>query len=200
MIKAICFDLDGVYFTSAGVNTFKQALVDLGVTPQDVEYMLYGKPMKEFKRGEIEEGAFWKNAVEYWKLDKSPQEIIDLLTLGYEIDPEVGELVKKVRDNGYKTCICSNNYVTRINALEKKFNFLDNFDSYVFSYEIGIIKPDKGIFEELVKRTGVKPSELVYSDDGEDKLKGALEIGINAFLYENFEQFKDKLIELGVKI
>jgi len=63
-----------------------------------------------------------------------------------------------------------------------------------------MLKPDKKIFLELVKQANVEPKELAYSDDGEDKIKGALEVGINAFVYKNFEQFKDELVKLGVKL
>lgn len=200
MIKAICFDLDGVYFTSKGFSSFKEKIMNLGVSKEDTDYYLHGEPMLEFKRGEVSEEDYWQGAVDYWNLDIAPSEIIELLPLGYEIDPEVHKVLEQVKESGYKTCICSNNFVTRIEKLQKKFGFLEDFDVAVFSYEIGVTKPDKKIFEELIRRTNVKPEELVYSDDGEDKLKRALELGINAFLYENFEQFKDKLLELGVNL
>ena len=200
MIKAICFDLDGVYFTSAGFSTFKENLAKLGVDQTAIDYILHQEPMRKFKKGKIDEGIFWQNAIEYWKIDKSPQEIIDLLSQGYEIDPQIHSILEKVKAPGYKTCICSNNFVTRINQLEAKFNFLKDFDVAVFSYEVGVLKPDKRIFEELIKRAQVKPEEIIYSDDSEEKLAGALELDIQAFVYENFEQFQNKLIELGVQI
>jgi len=50
MIKAICFDLDGVYFTEESFKIFKQSIVDLGVEYKDVEYTLHKEPMAEFKK------------------------------------------------------------------------------------------------------------------------------------------------------
>ena len=70
----------------------------------------------------------------------------------------------------------------------------------IFSYEVGVIKPDKKIFEILVESAEVLPKELIYSDDSEMALQGAKEVGINAFVYEGFDKFKNKLIELGVKL
>ncbi len=200
MIKAVCFDLDGVYFTSKGFSSFKESIMDLGVSKENVDHILHGEPMMKFKRGETKEEVFWKETIDYWGISKTIEELMGLLVSGYEIDQSVSEVAKKVRENGYKTCICSNNFVTRIKKLEEKFGFLKDFDVPVFSYEVGITKPDKGIFEELIRRSGVLAEEIVYSDDGEDKLKGALELGINAFLYEDFEQFKKELTKLGVKI
>ncbi len=197
-IRAICFDLDGVYFTSAGFKSFKQRIMDMGVSKEKVDYILHGEPMDRFKRGEVQENEFWQDAVQYWGLPVSPDEIIRLISLGYEVNPEVDSLVKRLRSNGYLTCICTNNFSTRINKLEERFHFLQHFDVRVFSYEVGILKPDKKIFEVLVERCKCKPEEIVYSDDNESKLRGAKELGIESFVYDDFESFIQHLIELGV--
>lgn len=199
-IKAICFDLDGVYFTSNGFKSFKQKIIDMGVSKEDVDFILHGEAMDRFKRGEVSEEAFWEEAVNYWKLLLQPKEIIDLLPLGYAVNKEVDSQVKSLRSKGYLTCICSNNFPTRINQLEERFHFLQHFDVHVFSYQIGVMKPDKRIFKALVEKLNCLPEEIVYSDDNEDKLVGAKELGIQCFLYKDFESFKHQLISHGVSL
>lgn len=198
MIKAVCFDLDGVYFTSQGFSKFKEELVNLGAEPEKVNYFFHKEPMEKFKKGEVGANEYWKEAIKYLQISLSPYEIINLLPKHYEINPQVKEYAGSLRQKGYKTCICSNNFTTRVEKLQEKFRFLDNFDFAVFSYEIDVLKPDKEIFEELVKRSTVEAKEIAYSDDSEEKLSGALALGINAFLYEGFEKFKTKLENLGV--
>ena len=46
MIKAICFDLDGVYFSENGFKSFKQKIIDMGADT-------------EFKRGTTKEQEYW---------------------------------------------------------------------------------------------------------------------------------------------
>lgn len=198
MIKAVCFDLDGVYFTSQGFSKFKEELTNLGAKPEKINYFLHKEPMEKFKKGEVGAAEYWKEAIEYLQIPLSPHEIINLLPKHYEINPQVKEYADSLRQKGYKTCICSNNFTTRIEKLQEKFNFLKDFDFAVFSYEIGVLKPDKEIFEELIKRAALDAKEIAYSDDSEEKLSGALALGINAFLYEGFEKFKTKLENLGV--
>lgn len=197
-IRAICFDLDGVYFTSAGFSSFKQKIMDMGVSKDDVDHILHGEPMDRFKRGEVGEEVFWQEAIEYWKLPTAPDDVVRLLPLGYEINAAVDQLVREVRARGYQTCICSNNFTTRVNALQEKFGFLEKFDVHVFSYEVGVLKPDKKIFEALVEAVRCKPEELVYSDDNEDKLTGARGLGITCFLYVDFNSFMQQLRTLGI--
>jgi glucose-1-phosphatase len=199
MIKAITFDLDGVYFIN-GKSNFIFSLIKLGVTEEEVKrvFLESDQMNKYYKTGKMSDNEFWRWAASEWNLEKTPKELIELLISGYEVDKDVVETVKRVRKSGFKTLICTNNFPARINGLQGKFNFLDNFDEKVFSYNIGYLKPDVKIFEELVKVSGVKANEIVYADDNEDKLTGAKQIGMNAFVYEGFDKFKKKLKDLGV--
>ncbi len=96
--------------------------------------------------------------------------------------------------------ICSNNYPTRVNALQKKFHFLDNFAAAVFSFEVDAMKPDIRIFQALIDKSGLKPEEIVYADDMEIALSGARALGINAALFTTFENYCQYLISLGVNL
>ena len=199
MIKAICFDLDGVYFTDKGKKAFHKALTDLSGSEEKVIHFLYkSDEMANFSSGNITENDLWDFARNYLNLNLTNQAFRDLWVKEYETDENVKSTVLKARKNGYITCICSNNNAARVEELDKKFNFLNNFDVKVFSYKIGFFKPKKEIFQELIKQSKVKPEEIVYSDDKEDRLTGAFELGINTFVYENFEQFTNELKKLGV--
>jgi len=199
-IKAICFDLDGVYFTSAGFSSFKQAICDMGVSKEDVDYILHGEPMEAFKCGEVEEEAFWEHAIQYWRIPIGRAALLELLPKGYEVNQEVEDFRARLKEGGYQVCICSNNFTTRVRLLDKKFNFLSKFDVAVFSYDVGVLKPNKEIFRALVEKLNCLPEEIVYSDDNEDKLVGAKELGIQCFVYEDFESFKQQLISHGVSL
>ncbi|MFA6270721.1 MAG: HAD-IA family hydrolase [Candidatus Paceibacterota bacterium] len=119
---------------------------------------------------------------------------------GYDVDETVVSMVKKLREAGYKTAICSNNFPARINGLQDKFGFLNDFGIVALSYEVGESKPSKKIFEELVRKSGVEAGSIVFADDNSDNLDGAKEVGITTFLYEGFEKYLEQLTNIGVKI
>jgi len=62
---------------------------------------------------------------------------------------------------------------------EQHFNFLSDFDVQVFSYEVGFNKPDPKIFQALIDRSGVLPSELFYADDNQSCVDAAKSLGIS---------------------
>lgn len=155
---------------------------------------------QEYKKGKIGDQEFWAWAINEWGIDKTVEEIIDLLIQGYEINQPVRDVVKKVRASGYKTLICSNNFPARVNGLQQRFSFLDDFDTAVFSFTVGAAKPSKKIFKELVNQSGLKPEEIIFADDNPNNLVGAEKVGITTFLYRDFDSYLRKLTELGVEV
>jgi epoxide hydrolase-like predicted phosphatase len=197
MIKAVTFDLDGVYFTPQSFPNFKANLPKKVKDEEKVNWVLYQSPqMLDFKKGKFSESDYWDFAKKELGMEISNEEIFKILRDSYSVNSSVRDYVLKIRSNGLKTCICSNNFVTRKRELDIKFNYLKDFDVVVFSYEVGIMKPDRGIFEALIKQSGVKPDEIIYADDDQSKLAGAIELGIRSFVYEGFEKFQEKVNSL----
>lgn len=201
MIKAITFDLDGVYFPNGKPN-FIKAICNLGVSEDEVKRVFLKSPEMndQYKVGKMTDEAFWAWANQEWKLDKTPQELMDLLVAGYDVDENVAEIVRNVRKNDYKTLICSSNFPARINGLQNKFGFLNDFDVAVLSYQVGENKPSLKLFEELINKAEVNPEEIVFADDYEPCITNAKSLGITALYYEGFDKFVEQLKNLGVKI
>lgn len=197
-IKAVCFDLDGVYFTPESFKRFKNVVAKDADKPISDYVFHESKEILQFKKGEISENEYWDFVRLQLEITLSNEEIFKIMRDSYETNPQVVEIVHRVRKNGFKTCVCSNNYVTRIRELNNKFKFLDDFDTQIFAYDVGVLKPDKKIFEALINQSKVKPSEIIYSDDSPDKLKGATELGIHTFVYEDIKSFINKLKSFGV--
>lgn len=118
----------------------------------------------------------------------------------YDTDENIVKTVKKVRQLGYKTAICTSNFPARINGLQEKFGFLNNFDVKVLSFEVGVNKPEKDIFMKLIEMSNVKPNEIVYADDSVESVDSAKELGITTYFYDNFENYVKFLRDFGVDI
>lgn len=201
-IKAICFDLDGVYFTPQGKQSFHRALSEeFGADPAAVDQIMYrSDEMRQLVTGEITPAQFWNFLRQHTGIAATDEELVARWIRDYEIDTDVQKAVHSAKAQGFITCVCTNNNAARLPALEAKFGFYKDFDVVVSSHEIGHTKPSKEIFEALLERTGVQAGELVYSDDNSERLQGAEDLGINVFVYENFGQFLARLSELGINL
>lgn len=201
-IKAICFDLDGVYFTPQGKQSFHRALSEeFGANPAVVDEIMYrSNTMRDLVTGKIEPHDLWEYVRNETDITASDEELVSRWIRDYQIDLDVQKAVRSAREQGFITCVCTNNNAARLPALEEKFGFYRDFDAVVSSHEVGYTKPSKEIFEALLEKTGVQANELVYSDDNPKRLKGAKDLGINVFVYESFDQFLSKLKKFGITL
>lgn len=202
MIKAICFDLDGVFFTNKGKQSFQTAMTTEFGIPEDVakDFMTKSSWMAQLVRGQLTPTQFWSRFRELKWTDMSDEELAQRWVKDYEIDQDVLEAVKNAKAQGYKTCVCTNNNAVRLPLLVERYKLNDLFDVIVSSHEVGFTKPDLKIFEALLTKLDVKGEELIYADDNPDRLQGARDLGINTFQFHNFQQYLAELKKLGVDL
>lgn len=62
------------------------------------------------------------------------------------------------------------------------------FDDMVFSYVVGVVKPNPKIYEVSLMHLGVNPSEAIFVDDLERYVAGANDLGMHGVVYQDFEQ------------
>lgn len=82
----------------------------------------------------------------------------------------------------------------------RHFNLMQYIEVIISSCHEGIGKPDKEIYEALIKKTNLKPNEALFIDNSEYNLTPAREIGINTIFFENFDQTVSDMRKLGINI
>ncbi len=68
--------------------------------------------------------------------------------------------------------------------LREKFNLGRYFRGFVISGDVGVQKPDPGIYRRLMERTGRGPNETVFVDDRLRNIEAAAILGMNAILFK----------------
>jgi epoxide hydrolase-like predicted phosphatase len=72
------------------------------------------------------------------------------------------------------------------------------FDDMVFSFEVGMTKPDKKIFELACNRLQVLPAETIFVDDVDRNCEAAQELGMKSIIYTDFASMLRQLHTLLV--
>ncbi|PZM86402.1 MAG: hypothetical protein DLD55_05750 [candidate division SR1 bacterium] len=108
-------------------------------------------------------------------------------------------MLKQLRKLGYKIGLLSNSSIFAVEVLKRKTNLLDYIDYPLFSFEVGTIKPDLAFFEKMLEITGYKPEEVIMVGDKlHDDVLPPRELGMNAILFENYEQLKSDFASFGI--
>ena len=112
--------------------------------------------------------------------------------------PPMIELHAKLHHSGIPTYVLSNTNDLAIEHIRRHFPFFTDFDGYIFSYEIGIIKPDARIYEALEKLAGRRGREIVYLDDRLENVHAGAARGWRAILHESPGKSRAALENFGL--
>ena len=99
----------------------------------------------------------------------------------------------KLKEKGYKLYILSNFHREAFLEIERKCEFEKYFDGKVVSYDVKLLKPEKEIYEELLKKYNLNPEETLFIDDTLANTEGAEKLGISTIHLINKEKLKEEL-------
>ena len=92
------------------------------------------------------------------------------------------ELVKELKEKGYKIYLLSNASFNQHNYWEK-IPAHKYFDGTVVSCDVGAVKPFKEIYEALYKKYNIKPEESFFIDDLIINIFGANQTGMKGCVF-----------------
>ena len=81
-----------------------------------------------------------------------------------------------------------------------RFPFMEWFDGHVISGIEGVAKPDRRIFELLLRRYGLQPGATVFVDDSPGNVEAARALGIVALQYTSAHRLRQDLRALGLPL
>lgn len=111
--------------------------------------------------------------------------------------PEMLQWLKGWRKSCGMRIISINNEGRELNTHRiKKFNLHDCFDAFISSCEVGMRKPDPGIFKLAMGIAQVSPEECIYFDDRLMLVQAAQKMGIKSFHHQDFHTTKSILESL----
>jgi 2-haloacid dehalogenase len=106
------------------------------------------------------------------------------------------KLLRELKDKDYRIWGLTNWSAETIPIAYSKHDFFKLFDGIVVSGEEKLLKPDKRIYEILLKRYMLNAEESVFIDDNFPNIKAAQELGFNAILFDNISNVRDRLSEI----
>lgn len=96
-------------------------------------------------------------------------------------------MLRSLKMAGYKLYILSNWGKWHFEELQKRNEFrefLQYFDGGIVSYQVGLKKPDRKIYEVLIDKYNIDPTSAVFYDDKPENVQAAKEVGLNAVVFD----------------
>jgi len=197
--KSIIFDWGGVLVNDPEPGLM-QYCADALAVPKEDYVKAHPKFATDFEKGCITEDTFWTRLCR--ELGVPKPETFSLWGQAFEAvySPRVDmfSLARSLRKNGYRIALLSNTEAPAMQFFyQQRYNI---FDAAVFSCAEGTRKPERKIYELILKRLRSQPEQSILVDDKPEYVKGAKEVGINTILFKGVGQVKNELSQLSVKI
>jgi HAD superfamily hydrolase (TIGR01509 family) len=97
------------------------------------------------------------------------------------IEPEVLGMIEQLRSRHLRLGLISNCFAEDVVAWPA-CSLAAHFDCAIFSFEVGLAKPDPKIYAEAARRLQTSAAETWFVGDGmDDELSGAAQAGLRAF-------------------
>ena len=210
-IRNIIFDLGGVLLN---INPLLSLLEFANISKTDPEELknrlASERVFEKFDTGALSPDGFRAELCRIMDYKASDTQIDDAWNiLLLDFPPDRVELLKQLRNN-YRVFLLSNTNIIHFRKYSNDFYekygipMADMFDKLFLSYEIGIHKPDAGIYTHVLQNAGLKAEECIFIDDSKANVDAALSLGMSGIHIANgydvtsyFENGKLNKVRLG---
>jgi len=199
MIKVIYFDLGKVIIDFDYAVAIRQVMKVTSLSLAEVTAALTDSSIiNEYETGKISTAEFHRLVSGLLRLEVPLETFKQLWGNMFLPQPLLSESFLKSLRNRYRLILLSNTNEIHFEFVEERYPILDHIRERVLSYQVGYMKPDEKIYHTAVAKAGVRPEEILFTDDREENVNAARCIGIHAIRFQSEDQLKREMKLLGV--
>jgi putative hydrolase of the HAD superfamily len=195
----VLFDLGGVLIELGGVTSMRELT---GIESDDELWRrwLACPWVRRYERGGCTPGEFAAGVVEEWGLTVEPAAFLDAFA-AWPVGPYPGadELVGRVRAEVPVGCL-SNTNVGHWDRNFSRWPLFEAFDHRFLSFELGLLKPDREVFDHVAALLELPPGRILFLDDNQQNVDGARDAGLVASRVRGVAEAEHALVDAGVLV
>jgi putative hydrolase of the HAD superfamily len=170
----------------------------------DAFWTLYEKNRGLYDRGDITPLEYWSRFAEDTGCTLADDTIEQLQNWDIEMWSSVVapmiDWARRLSAAGYKTAILSNLHQGFAWYLGKHAEWLESFNSRIFSSEVQLVKPDPAIFRLCLQNLEMNASEVLFVDDRDANVEAARQEGMTAIRFNSVEELRVELDEIAFDV
>lgn len=197
--STVFFDWSGVVADDSGDDFIESSLREIGAANTQIPEIIKNE-FSQFMLGQISETEYWDKVKNNYGLN------VDDFRIGYfnnwqGIKPNIHiiEFVHELKSKGFSVGLISN-IISPVRDIIKRFGYYDIFNEAILSCEVGLLKPQKEIYELALHRMDAVVQESIFIDDKQLNLDTANTMGFVTLLAKTPEQIINEVNKLiGIK-
>ena len=191
--KIIFFDIGGVLLSNGWGHESRQAAANKFQFDYEKMNRLHEFIFNVYEIGRINLDEYLDTVLFYQQRNFSRDEIKAFI---YDQSIQLPQMLpwliewKQKHRNRFRVISINNEGRELNNYRIQKFRLHDLFDAFVSSCEVGMRKPDPGIFRLAMGIAGAKPEECTYFDDRPILVEAAGKTGIQSYQHKSIDNTK----------
>ena len=187
----LLFDLGGVLIDFAGFEEMRRLLPQVSDRSEIRDRWIRSESVRLFERGDITPEEFARRLVEEFHLELSAEEFLrEFVSWARGPYPGALSLLRRLRATYRIACLSNSN---ELHTPIHRASIHPHVDSFYFSDEIGLVKPDREVFDYIVRDLAVSPQRIAFFDDTAVNVEAARECGLTAFLVDGIVELEGRL-------
>ena len=188
-IKAVIWDMGGVILRTEGKTPREQLAKKYNISLENLYDLVFNSTTAENATlGLIDEQVHWQTVANTLGVaDGGIDEFRSKFWEGDLIDTRLVEFISSL-NKVVKTALLSNAWSGARDYFCQRVDCNQIFQYSIFSYEVGLKKPDKRIYEKILSLMKVEAAEAVFVDDFLENIECANEVGIHGIQFTTTEQ------------
>jgi HAD superfamily hydrolase (TIGR01509 family) len=200
-IEALLFDLGKVIVDFNFDLGLERLAGRCGLPLEDFKKVLFDKAwIRPYERGEITTAEYHRHLCETGLLQMDLAEFRESWSAVFMPDLLIPESLLENLGERYPLILVSNSNESHVDYIERNYSVLEHFDVKIFSHVVGALKPDRRIYEAAIAAAGHPAEALFFTDDREENIRGAEEVGIRAHQFTTVPRLLESLRNHGVAV
>ncbi len=173
----------------------------MGLSEEDFA-SAYWAPRRAYDRGAHTGAAYWLEVGKHAGLALGDAQVATLVeadtALWTQPNQPMIDWAQRLQKAGTKTGILSNLGDEMMTGVLERFPWLASFDLLLWSHTLLLAKPEAEIYRHAAEGLGAAPAEILFIDDREDNVEGAIAAGMQAIRYADQGGFEAEMNARGL--
>ena len=199
MIDVVYFDLGKVI---VDFDHSRAARELLKVTPLSLKEAMAvlsdGELVSEYETGRLSSQEHYRKVCRRLQMEVSIEKFRELWGSMFLPEPLLSESFLQDLKKRYRLMLLSNTNEIHFDFVIQHYPILRMIEERLLSYQAGCMKPEARIFELAIKKAGVAPENILFTDDRLENIEAAQRAGIQALLFQSETQLKRDMARRGM--
>ncbi len=202
MIKLFVFDLGNVILPfehrQIAVKLWEKSEKRGVLTPDEIFTSMFSREnglINTYETGHISSFQFFDQLRERFSLVMDFEEFAHIWNPIFWENLRVKEAIEYLRSKDYPLFLLSDTNELHFTYIIEQYPIVHAFDEWILSFEVGVKKPEKKIYDTIFEKMDVERDKVFYIDDIERYVEAAKNYGIPGMVFRDAKELWEVIRE-----